>query len=215
MREAILKERVLKLFWLKLVGSTVVISLFFVAYFYVLNHPVRPIRAMPLLGVDRSMPVIGLSLWAYVSLWVYICLPSSLMRNAAGLRCYVEGAFLLSLVGIAVFWLYPTSVPNWGIDWAAYPGLYFLKESDAAGNACPSLHVGFAVFSGLWLDWMLRRVDARRWLRAGNLLWCVLIVISTMTTKQHVLIDVACGVVLGVLVFWSNQHRTLRQEVSL
>jgi len=28
--------------------------------------------------------------------------------------------------------------------------------------------------------------------------------VSTMTTKQHVFVDVFCGLVLGGLVFWIN-----------
>ncbi len=197
--------RVCSLFWLKCIGSTVVISAFFVGYFWVLNHPGFAVREMPLFGIDQWLPVVPASAWVYFSLWVYICLPSSLMSQAKELGYYLMGAALLSGIGLAIFYCFPTAVPNWGIDWSLYPTLQFLKESDASGNACPSLHVAFAVYAGLWLARMFRLLSiggAWHWV---NVSWCVWIIVSTMTTKQHVFIDVLCGTVLGFCCFWLNE----------
>lgn len=196
--------RVLSLFWLKCIGSTVVISAFFVGYFLVLNHPGGPVAEMPLLSLDRWLPVIPASAWVYFSLWVYICLPSSLMCSAKALGYYLMGAFLLSVSGLSIFYFMPTAVPSWEIDWSLYPMLEFLKASDASGNACPSLHVAFAVYSGFWMTRMFRLLDLSRLWILVNVSWCVLIILSTMTTKQHVLIDVICGTALGCLVMWLN-----------
>ena len=55
-------------FWLKAIGSTLSISAFFVAYFYVMNHPVFPVRVMPILGPDRWIPVLPWTVWIYFSL---------------------------------------------------------------------------------------------------------------------------------------------------
>ena len=142
----------------------------------------------------------------YFSLWVYICMPSSLMRRAGALGYYLTGAFLLSVIGLSCFYFLPTSVPVWAIDWSRYPLLAFLKSSDATGNACPSLHVAFSVYAGFWLSRMLRVLGAPRVWLALNWLWCGLIVLSTMTTKQHVLIDVLCGAALGAFVFRLNAY---------
>lgn len=197
-------RRACALFWLKLVGSTVAISVFFVAYFYVMNYPAFTIYEMPMLGLDRWMPVLPWSAWIYFSLWVYICMPSSLMIRANELGYYLMGAAILSLVGISFFYFLPTVVPSWGIDWSQYPMLNFLKNSDASGNACPSLHVAFSIYAAAWLSRVLATLNARRIWNVGNWVWCVLILISTMTTKQHVFIDVVCGGVLGVAVFGIN-----------
>jgi membrane-associated phospholipid phosphatase len=70
---------------------------------------------------------------------------------------------------------------------------------DAAGNACPSLHVATAAFTALWVEHVLRRIGAPRWLRACNGLWVGAIVWSTMATKQHVAWDVAGGLLLAVV----------------
>ena len=59
----------------------------------------------------------------------------------------------MGLVGFAIFFFWPTAIPHAaGLRETGGTALSWLKQVDAAGNACPSLHVAFAVFSGLWLD---------------------------------------------------------------
>ena len=128
------------------------------------------------------------------------------MYKVNQLGVYLMGATLLSVFGLSFFYLLPTTVPNWGIDWSQYPTLLFLKESDASGNACPSLHVGFAVYAGLWLRRVFQRLRIGRVWHVINVIWCLLIVLSTMTTKQHVFVDVLCGTGLGLLIFWLNDQ---------
>jgi hypothetical protein len=199
-------ERLASLFWLKTLGSICAISSFFVLYFIVLKHPLITVREVPLLPLDTWVPVLSSSVWIYFSLWVYICIPSSMMHQAGQLGVYLLGAFLMSAIGLSVFLFFPTTVPTWEIDWSQYRFLYFLKQSDASGNACPSLHVAFAVYSGFWLARMLRIVEATWPVHFVNVLWATLIVLSTLTTKQHVLVDVLVGIPFGLLVFWLNDR---------
>ena len=71
---------------------------------------------------------------------------------------------------------------------------------DAAGNACPSLHVATAVFTALWVGRQLRQIHAATWAHVVNGVWALLIVWSTLATKQHVALDVAAGTLLALLV---------------
>ncbi|MGA9574721.1 MAG: phosphatase PAP2 family protein [Lysobacterales bacterium] len=188
----------------KSVGPTIAITTFFVAYFYVLNNPYFTAQLMPVLPIDHWVPVISWTAWVYFSLWVFICFPQALMGDRRVMLYYLGGAFLLSIIGLSIFFFYPTAVPVWEIDWSRYPSLEFLKSSDRAGNACPSLHVSFAAFSGCWLVWLIRRLNLSPVWGVLSILWGLAIIVSTMTTKQHVLIDVIFGLLLGVLVFWIN-----------
>ena len=188
----------------KSVGSTIAIASFFAAYFYILKEPLFTTQLMPVLRIDQWLPVISWSAWVYFSLWVFICIPQALMGNRRVMLYYLGGSFLLSIIGLIIFLVFPTSVPVWEIDWSSYPTLEFLKSSDQAGNACPSLHVGFAMFSGCWLVWLVRRLNLSPVWGVLSILWGLAIIISTMTTKQHVLLDVIFGLVLGGLVFWVN-----------
>jgi membrane-associated phospholipid phosphatase len=203
--------RTLRLFfrhgWFKAIGTTAFTWSFFVAYFYLLQHPRVPPIIMPMTSVDRW---IGLQPWAlpfYLSLWVYVSLPASMMETRREVVAYGLRIGALCLVGLAVFYFWPTEVPNYPVDWAHHPGFDILRGKDASGNACPSLHVATAVFTALWLDWMAPLLGFGKRLRSANVLWCVLIVFSTMATKQHVLVDVICGAALGVAMAWATRPR--------
>lgn len=188
----------------KSLGPTITITMFFVVYFFMLEHPFISPRLLPVLPIDLWMPVISWSAWIYFSLWVYICIPQALMVDRRVMLYYLGGAALLSFIGLGIFFFYPTAVPVWEIDWSRYPALEFLKSSDSAGNACPSLHVGFATFSGCWLVWLTRRLGLSPVWGVLSILWGVAIIVSTMTTKQHLFIDVVFGFLLGGLVFRVN-----------
>ena len=206
--------RTLRLFfrhgWFKAIGTTAFTWTFFLAYFYLLQHPRVPPTVMPMTAIDRW---IGLQPWAlpfYLSLWVYVSLPASLMETRREITLYGLRIGALCVVGLALFYLWPTEVPAYAVNWAHYPSFDILRGNDASGNACPSLHVATAVFSAVWLDWLALRLGFGRLLRGLNLLWCGLIVFSTMATKQHVLIDVLCGAALGVFMVWITRPRTSR-----
>ncbi len=71
---------------------------------------------------------------------------------------------------------------------------------DASGNACPSLHVAFAVFTAVWFGHLLRQMKAGGLARSLNWLWCAGILYSTIATRQHVALDVLAGAVLGAVI---------------
>ncbi len=189
---------------LKSLGTMVFIAVFFGAYFFLLKNPASAVTVMPLTGLDRLIGFEPRAMPLYVSLWVYVSLPPALLATRQALFAYARAMAGTCLIGLAIFYLWPTTVPVADIDWALYPGVDFFKNLDAAGNAFPSLHVATAVFSGVWLQVLLRRFDAPRWTRWLNALWCMGIVYSTLATRQHVAVDVAAGLLLGVLTAtWS------------
>ena len=81
-----------------------------------------------------------------------------------------------------------------------------LQGVDAAGNACPSLHVATALFTALWLQRLLLALAVPRWLRVANALWLLLIVYSTLAIKQHVVLDALAGAALGALFAWASMR---------
>lgn len=190
------------------------ISVFFGAYFYLLKNPVYPTTVMPLTWLDRLIGFEPLAMPLYISLWVYVSLPPVLLATRSDLYLYAVAMAGTCLAAMAVFYFWPTAVPPADIDWTLYPGVDFLKNIDASGNAWPSLHVATALFSGLWLHHLLRRFGGPQWVLLLNGVWCVAILYSTLATRQHVAVDVGGGLVLGGLAsFLSLCHRT-RMEVT-
>ena len=205
-RWAQLGERLRACFWLKAIGTTTLMSLFFVGYFHLLRHPVQPAFEMPLSAIDRWIGFQPWALWPYVSLWVYVALPPALLPNARELIRYGWWIAGLCMAGLACFYLWPTAVPRHVVDIAEHAGFELLRGVDAAGNACPSLHVATAAFSALWLDRLLRDLAMPRWLRGASALWFALIVWSTLAVKQHVWWDVAAGLLLALAVALPALH---------
>jgi len=184
---------------MKSLGTMLFIGVFFVAYFYLLKHPAYPTTTMPFTWVDRMIPFQPLTLPLYFSLWLYVSLPPVLLVTRRELYGYGLVMAATCLTGLVFFYFWPTVVPVANIDWAHYPNVNFLKDLDASGNACPSLHVTTAIFSGICLHYLLRRFGSPNWLLIFNSLWCVGIVYSTLATRQHVAVDVVAGLVLGSL----------------
>jgi hypothetical protein len=183
----------------KMVGTTAGMAAFFVAYFHLLNHPAFPVTTMPLLALDRWISFRPAALVLYVSLWIYVPLAPALLTSWRELWSYAAATFVLSALGLGIFFFWPTVVPQFG-EVGDTPGLVLLQGIDAAGNACPSLHVAFAVFTAVWFDRILRQLSAGPGLRIGNALWAVAIVYSTMALRQHVALDVFAGAALGAAV---------------
>jgi hypothetical protein len=191
--------RVTHLWPLKAFGTMAFMALFFWGYFGVLQYPLTATTVMPLTFIDQWVAFTPLAFPAYASLWFYASLPPALMQGLRGLLLYGVWIAALCLSGLAIFWLFPTSVPPAGIDWAQYPEMAMIKGLDAGGNAFPSLHVAAAVFSGLWLARQLRAIEAPALLHWLNAAHCLAIVWSTLATRQHVALDVLAGIVMGLL----------------
>ena len=193
--------------WLKAFGIPLLIGVFFGGYFYVLKNPAYPITVMPLIVLDRLIGFQPLALPLYLSIWAYVSLPPALLTTRHELGRYTLAMAATCLAGLIVFYFWPTTVPLFDIDWIQSPGVNLLKDLDATGNACPSLHVATAAFSCVWLQHLLRRIGAPRALRIVNVAWFVGIAYSTVATRQHVAVDVLAGLVLGVLTAWLSLRR--------
>ncbi len=186
--------------FLKGIGISGYIALFMVAYFALLRHPRGAVQLMPLTALDHWIGFVSWAVWPYASLWLYIgAVPSMLLLHGEMWR-YVLAVTLVALTGCGIFYLWPTMVPVTATDWSAWPVLDLLKSTDAAGNACPSLHVAYAVLSAIWLQRLLQTVRAPAWAHGISIVWCLLIVWSTMATRQHVALDVAAGALLGAAI---------------
>jgi membrane-associated phospholipid phosphatase len=190
----------LVLLWpLKAFGTMAFMALFFWGYFAVMEYPLRPPVTMPVLAVDGWIPFTPLAFPAYVSLWVYVSLPPALLGSLRSLLYFGAWIAALCLFCLGLFWLWPTAVPMADIDWQQYPQMAVIKGIDVGGNACPSLHVGSAVFTACWLARLLRNVRVPAVLRWLNWACCLLIIWSTVATRQHVVLDVVAGVLVGLL----------------
>jgi len=176
-----------------LLGLVAFFELETLAYLAV-NGIASRLRSVPLFTpADRILPALPRSLWLYLSFFPYCFLATfnvgSLRRTGRLLSCVA----LEALVSYRSYLKFPSSYPRQPIH-DADPGLdeawHALHEADLPANTFPSVHVGHAFLLALALSHHLSRQRSD-----ALLLWASLITASTLTTKQHYLIDLAGGVV--------------------
>jgi membrane-associated phospholipid phosphatase len=183
-----------------MMGTAFGMVLFFAAYFWILRHPAFPPVIMPLTAIDRWIGFFPAALIFYLSLWFYVSLAPALLTDLGQLQRYLTGTVVLAAIGLGIFFLWPTTTAPSPVDWSSYPAFAFMKKVDASGNACPSLHAGFAVYSAMWFGSILRESHGAALLRWGNWIWCAGILYSTLATRQHVFVDILAGSGLGWMV---------------
>ncbi|HEY6484550.1 MAG TPA: phosphatase PAP2 family protein [Steroidobacteraceae bacterium] len=199
-----LGERARSGFVATVIATSCLTALFFVGYFYVQRHPAYAPITMPLTPLDRWIPFQPRALLAYVSLWIYLGTGPGLQRTLAARAVYGLWLCGLGLTGLAIFYLWPTQIASMPLPAAGFPALAVLHRLDQAGNACPSMHVAVAIFTAIRIDDVLHSTRSPLWLRSVNTAWFIAIVYSTLAIRQHVLLDVAAGAVLGLMFVWPS-----------
>jgi membrane-associated phospholipid phosphatase len=154
-------------------------------------------RSVPLLTpADGAVPLRPRSLWLYLS-FVPFCLAAvhdvrSLGRMARMMACLA----VASLVSYRCFLRFPSSYPRPALEVADDPWLArawrSLRAMDLPGNTFPSVHVGHVFLLALMLAPEVGDEEGE-----ARLLWATLISLSTLTAKQHYLVDVAGGLVVA------------------
>ena len=137
--------------------------------------------------------------WAlvYGSLYLFlIVLPILLIREEAQVRSTVRAYLAVWLTAYVCFFVYPTIAPRPAVVSGSgflAASLNFLYSADTPFNCFPSLHVAHSVVSALACRRFHRGVG-RAALGAATL-----IALSTLFTKQHYVLDVASGALLGAV----------------
>lgn len=188
----------------KVLGVSAFMWAFFQGYFHTLKHPAYPVLQMPLTALDHWIAFQPQALAAYASLWFYVGVAPGLMLKRRDVFVYGLWAAALCLTGLAFFYFWPTAVPPRTVDTSGMAGFAMLQGVDAAGNACPSLHVASAVFTAIWIERLLRIVGAPSPMRWLNLAWVLAIAWSTVAIRQHVVLDAVAGAALALPFAWAS-----------
>lgn len=156
-------------------------------------------------ALDRALPFVAASIFVYMSQFVLLPYALVVARDDRARSHAFYSMLLATLFAAVIFVCYPTSVmrpttPVDGLLGLAWRGLHL---ADTSNNAFPSLHVALAAISGALLWQTKRRVLA--------VMWPALISISTLTTRQHIVWDLAGGLLLA-FVAWRLTSRLLPYE---
>lgn len=199
--------RVRALWRLKVLITLIVWFTFCVPYFLIGNYAFMPVRVLRLTWLDRAFGFhLGAWVWIYQSEYLLVNFIPWLSTSRNELRRYIRGFALLSLISFAVFLVFPILGPKPPVTDAR--GMYWLlQQYDVPFNSLPSLHAGMVVFTLGFGNRILRGHLSR----AASLLfasWGALILIATVVTKEHYVIDTVAGGLLGFAIHRWTWNRT-------
>jgi membrane-associated phospholipid phosphatase len=145
--------------------------------------------------LDSAIPVVAETVWLYVSWYpaplLLLCLERHHFRRGA---TAVLLAFLFCVVGFIAL---PVSIDRPAIgssDGLSPRALQALYALDPPVNLFPSFHAAVAAVMAAARSWFTR-------LQGPLALWMSAICLSCVTTKQHYVLDVVAGIVVGLVAY--------------
>ncbi|MCC7441375.1 MAG: phosphatase PAP2 family protein [Bdellovibrionales bacterium] len=157
---------------------------------------------LPMSWVDRTIPFIPWTVWIYTSEFALFFAVLGLSRDLRNTNKYLYAFLGLQTVSVTIFVLWPTTFPRdlypLPTDIGSWTFALFnnLRTTDTPANCAPSLHVSSCYLSSFVF------LEERRPLFPWFFAWSTAIAISTLTTKQHYLVDVALGFLFAAIFYW-------------
>lgn len=160
---------------------------------YLLINYSQPSEVDLLLPLDTAIPYWPWSVSIYFTLYVMY------LAAALTLDAHRYSVMLLSILGMTLFSFicfilftshYPRPHPDQWSHSLWKPVIDLMVFIDPPGNTCPSLHVS----TSLYVGWKLKEgPKGKFWL-----VWGLLVSLSTLTLKQHFVLDWVCGAFLVI-----------------
>ncbi|MGB5212000.1 MAG: phosphatase PAP2 family protein [Gammaproteobacteria bacterium] len=165
------------------------------------------------LALDRWLPLVPEFIVFYMLGYIFVLVPCLAVRRRHDFYAATVCFCLILAVGFLCFRYLPVHMDKplaTGGEWFAR-WTRFQQAVDTPYNNFPSLHVALNVFAFGLLSWQARK-QSWWWLPIP-----VLIVLSTLLVKQHLVLDVLAGLLLaglGVFGFRHLQARSPRQVLA-
>lgn len=161
----------------------------------------------PVISLDDKIPFLSWTILIYIAAffqWINAVLIGSKQDTKTGYR--ISSAIIIgSFIGFLCFVFIPTGTVRSTFEVNSIFD-YLMKITtffDSKANACPSFHCFCSTIVILILG-NCKDLDKKYlWL---NVIFSLLIFISTVTTKQHNFIDIPCGVLLALLAYVISKY---------
>ncbi|QBH96674.1 phosphatase PAP2 family protein [Limnobaculum zhutongyuii] len=162
-------------------------------YFFTQRHTITKVREFSS-AIDEKIPFWPSWSWIYSFLYYPAILYINwIVEDSRHFIMIVFSYIVLLVMQMTFFMLFPVSTPshwrsmNTGKSWSE-KFLLFVQKFDDSSNCFPSMHVSVATLTAL-----LAYSTLGPWV----FLFPILIALSCMFTKQHYIIDLPAGAVLG------------------
>jgi len=167
-----------------------------------------------LLPIDRLIPLFPPAIVPYLlgdALFIGVPIWAAIRAKPRDFEAYTISILLATAVSYFVYLVFPTFVtrPEITSSDAFSRALMILYRTDKAYNAAPSGHALYTVLSFLYLE---------RWKPNYRPIWiaaAVLILLSTLLTRQHYVLDLVSGIALAILAYIAGYFAEKRWALTL
>lgn len=151
---------------------------------------------------DRAIPFVPWTSVIYLGCYLFwiVNYVIGASRRDEEAWAFLAGEVLAKLICLLIFLLLPTTNVRPAVEGTSlFDALMrFIYAKDAPDNLFPSIH---CLVSWYCVIAVRRNKAVPLWYRGLSVLLCLAVCLSTLTTKQHILIDVIGGVALAELSF--------------
>lgn len=179
------------------------------ALYYATNHfPQFEPHLLPMSWVDEHAPFLPWTVLIYTSEYFYFAFVYILLRRDDNINKYLYSYFFAQIVACVIFFLFPVTYPRELFPIPADTSFWlqgvwtWLRKADAPTNCLPSLHV-----ASVYLSAFAFITDKQMKLFWTFFIWSTLIALTTLTTKQHYLIDIVTGITLAIACYQWFHHK--------
>lgn len=152
----------------------------------------------PETAFDGHIPLVPAWIWPYWLYFAFLGTPIWLVKDRIELGALAGGITLVHFAGFAFFLTWPSEMPREALTCNPFEltcglvgAMYLL---DPGYGVFPSLHVAASVFLAMFA------FDVRSPLRWPVTLFTLAVIVSTVFVRQHYVIDLPAGILLGVAV---------------
>ncbi len=191
----------LKAHWkYKVAIGLVLYALICVPYFATSRLIIFPIKEIQPTWLDNMIGFYDITVIGYLSIYLLLAVPPYTMTSKPDLNKYALGILIVGWTGSLIHFFWPTHVPR--PDPTNTFFLYqFLVSIEQPYNCIPSLHAAFSIYTALTLNKCALIHLYPKASKSIVWIWCLIILISTLTTKQHMIIDLIPGIVLAIIAY--------------
>jgi membrane-associated phospholipid phosphatase len=179
--------------WVGFLGITAFMVFYMLPNHFLIFDPIY----LKMFAFEKSIPFIPWTIWIYISDYIYIAIVFILLKEKENMNKLFYSQIFLLFTAMIIFFLIPTTFPRPEVEYVGFSGLVIklLYSSDNPNNACPSIHVAmtFLAYFGIIKEYKKYNILF--------LIWAILISLSTLTIKQHYVIDITCGFLMALLFY--------------
>ena len=147
------------------------------------------------LAADASTPFLPGFVWIYLTCYIMPLFLVFVAKDWHRVNMVFLSLAIAHLAAFGVFLNFPVDVAKTGLGNSfaeRFLSLLYHGEPGSASNNLPSLHVSFA----FTIAFALLRQSLGKLLEVTAFVWASLIALSTLFVRQHVILDVASGLLL-------------------